>query len=156
MFGNYQNYPNFGGNYQNFYNPPMPDQLSQLRGVQNQPAPQNQQFPQFAPQVQQSSPSNGILWVNGEQEAQNYLVAPNCAVALWDSLSPTIYLKQADASGKPTIKTYDLVERSNAPRAIPNSDKQYVTIEAFNALEARLNAISVKIAGAEKNIEEDA
>ena len=31
-----------------------------------------------------------------------YLVAPNSAVALWDSNSPTIYLKQADASGKPS------------------------------------------------------
>lgn len=44
-----------------------------------------------------------------------YPVAPNNAVALWDSGSPVIYLKQADASGKPTMKTFDLVERIEKP-----------------------------------------
>lgn len=44
-----------------------------------------------------------------------YPVAPNNAVVLWDSGSPVIYLKQADASGKPTMKTFDLVERVDKP-----------------------------------------
>lgn len=101
--------------YQPYYQPPMADQLAQLRGAQYQPMPQ--QMPQVQPQQAQVS-GQSMVWVSGEQEAMGYLVAPNSAVALWDSNAPTIYLKQADASGKPSIKVYDLVER-NAPRTAP-------------------------------------
>ena len=40
-----------------------------------------------------------------------YPVAPNNAVTLWSQTEPVVYLKQADATGKPTLKVYDLVER---------------------------------------------
>lgn len=59
--------------------------------------------------MQQSVAS--IIWVKGSAEAAAYPVAPNNAVALWDSDAPVIYLKQADAAGKPTVKAFDLVER---------------------------------------------
>lgn len=73
--------------------------------------------PQIQPQYQQNQvQSNGILWVSSELEAQNYPVAPNNAVALWDSSKPAIYLKQADASGKPVMKVYELSERSETPQ----------------------------------------
>lgn len=79
-----------------------------------------------------------MVWVNGEQEAMGYLVAPNSAVALWDSNSPTIYLKQADASGKPSIKIYDLVERSNTTRTAPAATQEpsirYATKDDLDAL----------------------
>ena len=71
---------------------------------------------QTATQGQIPGAPTGILWVSGEQEAQNYPVAPNNAVALWDSTRATVYLKQADASGKPSIKTYDLTERAETAR----------------------------------------
>lgn len=72
--------------------------------------------PQVQPQYQQQNQvqSSGILWVSSELEAQNYPVAPNNAVALWDSTKPAIYLKQADASGKPVMKVYELSERTEA------------------------------------------
>ena len=100
--------------YQNPYYPqPMPDTLMQMR-QQQMPMMQTPQAPQN-PIAQ-----GGVQWVSGEQEARGYLIAPNSAVALWDSTAPTVYLKQADASGKPTLKVYDLVERaetaSNAPQ----------------------------------------
>ena len=94
------------------YQPPMPDQLAQLRGAQYQHA---QQMPQAQPQQVQAG-GQSMVWVSGESEAMAYLVAPNSAVALWDSNAPTIYLKQADASGKPSIKVYDLVERTSGAR----------------------------------------
>ena len=76
-----------------------------------------------------------------------YLVAPNSAVALWDSNAPTIYLKQADASGKPSIKVYDLVER-NAPTTAPAAPQaapvEYATKQDLEALAARVEALSVK------------
>lgn len=69
----------------------------------------------YYPAAPQQNPTS-IIWVNGEREASIYPVAPNNAVALWDSDAPVIYLKQADAAGKPTMKAYDLVERVAAPK----------------------------------------
>lgn len=122
-----------------YYQPPMMDQLGQLR--QQQYMPQAYQQPMQPMQQQQPGPS--IVWVQGEQEALSYMVAPNSAVALWDSLAPVVYLKQADASGKPTIKIYDLVERSNRPvQPQQVQGAEYVTRQEFDALSARLDALA--------------
>ena len=115
------------------YQPPMADQLMQLR--QNQYQPNIQQVPQ------QQSPS--IVWVQNEMEAANYLVAPNSAVTLWDSNSPVVYLKQADASGKPSMKIYDLVERTQRPAQAPQAPAvEYAPLSRLEALESRLNELT--------------
>ena len=110
------NYPYYGYQPYQPYQPPMADQLMQLRQNQFQPMQQPQQF-----QPQQNPPTPSIVWVQSEQEALNYLVAPNSAVTLWDSNSPVVYLKQADASGKPSMKVYDLVERNSRTAQAPVS-----------------------------------
>lgn len=126
------NYPYYYQPYQP-YQPPMADQLMQLR--QNQYQPNMQQVPQ------QQSPS--IVWVQNETEAVNYLVAPNSAVTLWDSNAPVVYLKQADASGKPSMKIYDLVERSQRPAQAPQTPAvEYAPLSRLEALEARLNELT--------------
>lgn len=109
---------------------------------------QGYQTPQIQQQLQQQQQS-GILWVSGATEAQNYPVAPNNAVALWDSSRPAIYLKQADASGKPVLKTYDLVERTEMPQnAIPGKGKaetpDYVTRAEFDELCASVEEIKAQ------------
>ena len=105
----------FNPYYQNPYYPqPMPDNLMQMRQMQ-----QPQMQAQMQPQMQNPIAQGGVRWVSSEQEARGYLIAPNSAVALWDSTAPTVYLKQADASGKPTLKIYDLVERAETPRTAP-------------------------------------
>ena len=127
--------PYYSGYQPMYYQPPMADQLTQLRQQQYQPP-----MPQQAPQ--QVSPS--IVWVQSEMEAANYLVAPNSAVTLWDSNAPVVYLKQADASGKPTMKTYDLVERNQRPlQSSQVSAVEYAPLSRLEALEARLDALSV-------------
>lgn len=113
----YQPYP--------YYPQPVPDQLAQLRQNQFQ-------------QPRQEAPS--IVWVQSEQEALNYLVAPNSAVTLWDSNSPVVYLKQADASGKPSMKAYDLVERTGRPVSAPGVE--YAPLARLEALEARLDELT--------------
>ena len=113
----------------NYFQPPMPDQLAQLRQQQYQPIQQ---------MTQQQAPS--IVWVQSEMEAANYLVAPNSAVTLWDSNSPVVYLKQADASGKPSMKIYDLVERTQRPVQAPTVE--YAPLSRLEALEARLNELA--------------
>lgn len=68
--------------------------------------PQSFQNPFPAPQIQQ--PINSMLtWVQGENGAKSYLIAPNTTVALWDSEDHKIYIKSSDASGMPQMKTLE-------------------------------------------------
>ena len=132
----YPGYPNAPG----YYPGPVPDQLTQLRQnqiQQMQAPPQMLQVPPMQTNTGTVAPAaapqnNGIIWVSGKGEADGYLIAPNSAVALWDTHNPVIYLRQADSTGKPTTKVYDLVERTdNAPAqsAPPIDLSRYVTID---------------------------
>lgn len=135
------NYPYYG----NPYMPPMQDNLAQLRQQQMQAIP---------PMPQNPLPQSGVQWVSGEQEARSWMVAPNAAVALWDSTAPTVYLKQADASGKPTLKVYDLVERlASAPDAQKAPAAEYVTRKEFDALAALVSEMKCKKRKEEKSDE---
>lgn len=95
------------------------------------------QFPQQP--VQQNTSS--ILWVRDSQEAAMYPVAPNNAVALWDSSAPAIYLKQADASGRPTIRTYDLVERVDAKESYATKTEMAALANLVNAVDNKVNSL---------------
>lgn len=137
----------FNPYYQNHYYPqPMPDNLMQMRQQQMmQPAP--------PPVPQNPVATGGVQWVSSEQEARGYLIAPNSAVALWDSTAPTVYLKQADASGKPTLKIYDLVERAETPRTAPQEKGvEFVTREEFDRLAALVGELKGK---KKRKVEED-
>lgn len=135
------NYPYYG----NPYMPPMQDNLAQLRQQQMQAIP---------PMPQNPLPQSGVQWVSGEQEARSWMVAPNAAVALWDSTAPTVYLKQADASGKPTLKVYDLVERlASAPDTQKAPAAEYVTRKEFDALAALVSEMKCKKRKEEKSDE---
>ena len=141
----------FNPYYQNPYYPqPMPDNLMQMRQQQMM---QPMQQPMSQPVQQNPIAQGGVQWVSGEQEARGYLIAPNSAVALWDSTAPTVYLKQADASGKPTLKIYDLVERAEAPRTAPQEKGvEFVTRKEFDALAALVGEIKGK---KKRKVEED-
>ena len=121
-----------------YYPQPMPDNLMQMRQQQMmQPAP--------PPVPQNPVATGGVQWVSSEQEARGYLIAPNSAVALWDSTAPTVYLKQSDASGKPTLKIYDLVERAETPRTAPQEKGvEFVTRKEFDALAALVGELKGK------------
>lgn len=125
-----------------YYPQPMPDNLMQMRQQQMM---QPMQQPMSQPVQQNPIAQGGVQWVSGEQEARGYLIAPNSAVALWDSTAPTVYLKQADASGKPTLKIYDLVERAETPRtASQENGVEFVTRKEFDALEALVGELKDK------------
>lgn len=125
-----------------YYGQPMPDNLMQMRQQQMM---QPMQQPMSQPVQQNPIAQGGVQWVSGEQEARGYLIAPNSAVALWDSTAPTVYLKQADASGKPTLKIYDLVERAETPRTAPQeTGVEFVTRKEFDALAALVGELKGK------------
>lgn len=125
-----------------YYPQPMQDNLAQLR--QQQMQAMSPQMPQMQP-MQNPVAQGGVQWVAGRPEAENWLIAPNSAIALWDSTAPVVYLKQADASGKPTLKTYDLVERlasaSDAQKALA---QEYVTRAEFDKLAALVRDLNGK------------
>lgn len=87
-----------------------------------------------------------IIWVDGEREAAAYPVAPNNAVALWDSSSPAIYLKQADASGRPVMKAFDLVERVEASKTTEPEGYEKL-MKSMNEMRAELDSLKSDVYG---------
>ena len=136
------NYPYYG-NYNQFYQPPLQDNLSQMRNNQYMQMPQMQPMQQA--QNQQSS--NGIIWVQGEEGAKAYMVAPGNSVLLMDSENSAFYIKSTDNSGMPMpLRIFDYVER-NAKQQTQNikPNVEYVTRQEFDALSARINDIMANI-----------
>ena len=143
----------FGANYS--YNPYVNPYAAPYGGQQMQ-----QQM--YQPQMQHPSQgaqqaSNGFVWVDNIQEALNYIVAPNCAVQLWDRNSPCVYLKTADAAGKPNMQIFDLVERKQQPTAQTQTatTADYVTRAEFAELQAKFDALTAKKSKAKSEVEND-
>lgn len=102
------------------------------------------QQPQYQQPAQQNS---SIIWIQGEAAAKSYLVAPNTSVALFDSERQTVYIKSADASGMPSIKTldYTIREAQNASPAIPKESVTYATKDDLNAVYAKIKGIEERL-----------
>lgn len=101
----------------NYFNNPYQQYFPQnyQQNFQQQYPVQQTMMPSVTPSSYNIGPSqSSIIWVSGEREAQMYPVVPNNAVTLWSQAEPVVYLKQADATGKPTLKVYDLVERTES------------------------------------------
>lgn len=127
-----------------FYNNPFP------ATYQNPYYQQQQQMQPTQPQVvgtQMSSPTNNLIWVQGEAGMKAYLVAPNTTVPLWDSEAQVIYLKSADASGMPSVKTLDYTIRAeNQPvQALQTQDHNFIGRDEFNALKGELDALKSEL-----------
>jgi len=104
-------------------------------------APQSQQAPSAGVQVG----NNGIIWVQGEQAAKSYLVAPGSTVQLWDSEEKVIYLKSADASGMPSMKILDYTIRGEAEKK--TEETVYATKNDLDALAEKVREIKEEISG---------
>ena len=139
--------PYYNGNpyfqQQPYYNGgAVPDMLNQQKMQYQTPIQQQ-------PIQPQPTPTNDMIWVLGEVEAQSYPVAPNNTVILWDKNRPTIYIKSANAQGVPSIRILDFVERSiNAPKTPAdesfNTPDNFVTKDEFNALKGKLEDLTQK------------
>lgn len=117
---------------QNYYGAAQ-DQLAQMRA------------PYLAQNQQPTQPqSNGLIWVQGEAGAKSYLVANGNSVLLMDSERQSFYIKSADASGMPSMRTFDYVERSAAPMPAQQPSVEYVTRGELNELAARVDELSAR------------
>lgn len=92
-----------------------------------------------------SNTQNALIWVQGESGAKSYLVAPNQTVVLWDTESQTIYVKSADASGMPSIKTLDYTMRESAPNSKPiSSETAFASKDDVDILKKEIEALKSK------------
>ena len=130
-----------------YYDPVQQSQIGQFNPQFQQPMGQPMQNAQMPMQGQ---PTNDFLWVLNENEATSYPVAPNNTVILWDKNLPTVYIKSVNAQGVPSMRVLDFTERTaTAPKQPVSSPfgsaNNFVTIDSFNALEAKFAALEGKV-----------
>ena len=97
------------------------------------------QYQQTVPQIQQNVPqqqaqpqNNGIIWVQGEQAAKGYPVAPNQSVLLMDSEQSAFYIKSADNAGMPQpLRIFDYSERKAEQIPAQQPEHNFVTHSEF-------------------------
>ena len=100
-----------GGYFTQYQNGAVPDMLNQYKG-QYQQMPMMQHPIQQMPPTAQPTPTNDMIWVLSEGEAQSYPVAPNNSVILWDKNSDVVYIKSVNAQNVPSFRVLDYKERT--------------------------------------------
>lgn len=145
-------YPNYyqGGYFPQYSNGAVPDMLNQYKGqYQQMPIQQQmmQQPIQQMPTMAQPTPTNDMIWVLSEGEAQSYPVAPNNSVILWDKNSDVVYIKSVNAQNVPSFRVLDYKERTadNAQKT-PTEHKctcgdKFVLKKDFQALQSEFEAL---------------
>lgn len=128
-----------------YYEPAQQNPMGQFNQQYQQPIAQPMQQAPI-----QTQPTNDFLWVLNENEATSYPVAPNNTVTLWDKNLPTIYIKSVNAQGVPSMRILDFTERTATAQKQPvsgpfGSANNFVTIDSFNALEAKFAALEGKV-----------
>ena len=99
------------------------DQLTQLRG-----APTH---------------SGGLNWVQGEAGAKSWLVSPGSSVLLMDSEEQRFYIKSADHTGMPTLRTFEYTEVGTKPTPAAAPSLEYVTRAEFEQFVRSMTAKEV-------------
>ncbi len=132
------------------YNPYQFGQVNPLQPQMDRLANMQAQYQQ----PQQQNVNQGILWVQGEAGAKSYLVAPGATVLLMDSDDCVFYLKSADTSGIPSLRTFKYTETTNQPQKTDNkpneSNKNYVERKEFESFKSDiLNRLNSKDKGEE-------
>ncbi len=108
----------------------------------------NQGFqPQMQTPAQNQPAQNSIIWIQGEQAAKSYMVAPNTTVLLMDSESQRFYLKSSDASGMPQpLRVFEYTEttqtaKAKEPEAPAVDFSEYATKAEFDAFRSEIQGL---------------
>lgn len=94
----------------------------------------------YPQQTYQQQPQSGIIWISSANEVDAYPVAPNSAVALWHKSEPVVYIKQADATGKPAVHPYKLTDLA-APVPAEENDAAKLSAQ-IKAMQEALEALT--------------
>ena len=85
----------------------------------------------------QTQNQNTFAWIQGEEAAKSYPVAPGNTIVLIDSDKPVMYMKTTDLSGRPqqmqirylvSKEDYDKIQNGSS---FSENDEKYVTKETF-------------------------
>lgn len=103
--------------------------------------------PSYQPQSVTPVPQtqNTFAWIQGEEAARNYPVAPGNTVVLIDSDKPIMYMKTTDLSGRPQpMQIRYLVSKEDFDKlqngaSFSKDEKDYVTKEYFEQKMAELD-----------------
>ena len=134
-----------------YYNPSIPQEAQPMQSGQPYGQPIQQPQMQQPMQMAQPAPTNDMIWVLSEVEAQSYPVAPNNSVILWDKNNDVIYIKSANMQGVPSMRILDYQERT-PDNSHKSSDKhecqcgsKFVSIDNFNALQRDFEAFKSEL-----------
>ena len=75
-----------------------------------------------------------LIFVN-EEDANRYYVPPNTSTLLMDKDNPIFYIKTSDALGRTTMEKFTFT------KVEPPAPPQYVTMEEFANLNAKIDAL---------------
>lgn len=105
--------------------------------------PTFQQTMPYNPYMAGRQQADKINWIQGEEEAKSYSLAPNSNVALIDGNKNILYLKSCDSMGMCTLKAFAVTElEENKPENIPQPDmSDYVRRDEFEKLKEMINNI---------------
>lgn len=106
-------------------------------------------YPTYPPQQSSTAvpqqTQNLFVWIQGEEAARNYPVAPGNTVVLIDSDKPIMYMKTTDLSGRPQpmqirylVSEEDFNKLQNETKISSNTD-EIVTKEYFEERMAELD-----------------
>lgn len=154
-YGNYA--PFYRGGYFNPMQTPTMPQMADNQNMQAYGQPYQQPIQQMQMQTpapfSQTQPTNDMIWVLGQTEAESYPVALNNSVVLWDKSNPTIYIKSMNAQGMPSMRILDFTERNtevqnnaqNAPKSHSCScGGNFATKEQIDDLRGKIDDLTVK------------
>lgn len=89
----------------------------------------------------QQSVASGIIWVQGEQGAKGYPVAPGNSVLLMDTEDQVFYIKTTDSNGVPQpLKIYDYTER--VVKEPQNQNPEFVSRNEFEELKKMIEELT--------------
>ena len=77
------------------------------------------------------APGGGLNWVQGETGAKSWFVTPGSSVLLMDSEEQRFYIKSADPTGMPSLRTFEYTEVGAKPTPTATPSPDYVTRAEF-------------------------
>ena len=100
--------------------------------------------PQSVVQVPQTQ--NTFAWIQGEEAAKAYPVAPGNTIVLIDSDKPIMYMKTADLSGRPQpiqiryLVSKEEYDRIQGVKVTNQNEEEFVTKEYFDKCMSELDS----------------
>lgn len=140
----YQPYTNYTPNAQSSYNNANFAQNGYMNTQQTQPVPT----------------ATGLIWVDSEQQVNDYLVAPNSAVPLFHRTEPILYVKSTDGVGMIKVDKYKMVQYTeNTPKSPINADNEkddnFVVKDEINAINGKIKALTARCEHLERSQSEN-